>query len=249
MTHRREAPFRSYQLDNLNREPIPYYQDMSNTNIAIKEGISRLVRSNVKAERLFAKAQHSGVTTEVKRQVDSSNRQVRELISQMSHKDSSADRARLLKQFDDEFKRTRALCQDLDNLERSRAQPAANHTSDTQSGYQQEQNVVDEEVVFLRFDDSEIKDRHVTIRQIETDTIQLLEAYQDFRMLVDHQQTALDTLDSNVSNAKERVLDAHSELLEADESAQKGRRRRMCCIGLVLLVILVISLVVWIISN
>ena len=69
--------------------------------------------------------------------------------------------------------------------------------------------------------------RNNAIRRIEHDTIETNELVRSFRITVDQQQDQLDILDNHLSNGKNRVETAETELEEATQHQRSTRCRKI----------------------
>lgn len=79
--------------------------------------------------------------------------------------------------------------------------------------YQQEQ---DQQISmqFHAYDIHEIEKRQEHMMRIEKDVVEVSEMFNDLQLLVNEQQTAIDTIESNIGQAKSKTENAETELLK-----------------------------------
>ena len=231
--------------------------------------INVLSRANHKIERLITKIgtrqDSNSFRQNIKQEIDAANAQTQQIIKLMTEtqEDSSQQRKALLSQFDDEFQRIQRLTQQVevkeraaaDRLSQSNRGSAQHDHGDNDSSQQSHDNYQastqdkhQEQEEFLVFNEDELVSRYSAIRQLENDAVHVAGMYNDFRSLVMSQQESIDTLESNIANAKDYTQDAHQQLLKADDAASRARKRRCCIGGLAVFCLALLILMVYIVN-
>jgi syntaxin 1B/2/3 len=82
-----------------------------------------------------------------------------------------------------------------------------------------------------------LEDRHVSIRNLEHEVLQINELFRDMATLVDVQQESLNVIDKRIVNTEHRATDVHIILLKAESFQDKVKKYRVC-LCLLLLVVL-----------
>ncbi|XP_066555315.1 syntaxin-7 isoform X2 [Amia ocellicauda] len=90
-----------------------------------------------------------------------------------------------------------------------------------------------------------IKERETTIRQLESDILDINEIFKDLGMMIHEQGDTIDSIEANVECADVHVQSATQQLARAADYQRKSRKK--ICILVVVLVILavVIGLIIW----
>jgi syntaxin 7 len=118
-------------------------------------------------------------------------------------------------------------------------------------GQQQGQITVQQsgvDIQFLQFKEEEVNQRHEGILQIERDTLELLDMFQDLDTLTKQQQANIDIIATNVEVAKDKVIDANVQLDKAEQSQIAAKNKKCCFVGMLVTAALVIAIVVYVIS-
>jgi len=88
---------------------------------------------------------------------------------------------------------------------------------------------------------ADIEERHTEILHLERQLLEVFELFKDLATLVDVQGEQLDTIEGNVTRAGMSVQQAEKDLISAEESQRKARKKQ-CIILIICLVILVVIL-------
>eukprot|EP00298_Acanthocystis_sp_HF-20_P000103 c10122_g1_i1.p1 GENE.c10122_g1_i1~~c10122_g1_i1.p1 ORF type:complete len:272 (+),score=96.16 c10122_g1_i1:176-991(+) len=89
------------------------------------------------------------------------------------------------------------------------------------------------------YHESVVKEREKGIRYIESTIQEINQIYKDLAFMVNEQGAVIDTIESNVTSAYDRVDSGRSQLIQAAEDHQKSRNR-ICCLLLILIIVLFI---------
>nr|XP_033793180.1 syntaxin-7 [Geotrypetes seraphini]XP_033793181.1 syntaxin-7 [Geotrypetes seraphini]XP_033793182.1 syntaxin-7 [Geotrypetes seraphini]XP_033793183.1 syntaxin-7 [Geotrypetes seraphini] len=94
-----------------------------------------------------------------------------------------------------------------------------------------------------------IEERESSIRQLETDIMNINEIFKDLGLMVHEQGDMIDSIEANVESAEVNVQQANQQLARAEEYQRKSRRK-ICIIILVLAVALVVlALIIWLATR
>jgi syntaxin 1B/2/3 len=88
---------------------------------------------------------------------------------------------------------------------------------------------------------ADVQDRHEAVRDLEASLLDLHQVFLDMAVLVEAQGEMLDSVEAQVSRAKDHVEAGVTHLVAAKRS-QKRTRKLMCC-GLIVLIVLVAAIV------
>ncbi|XP_029450267.1 syntaxin-7 [Rhinatrema bivittatum] len=90
-----------------------------------------------------------------------------------------------------------------------------------------------------------IEERESSIRQLETDIMNINEIFKDLGMMVHEQGDVIDSIEANVESAEVNVQQANQQLARAEEYQRKSRRK-ICIIILILAIAaVVLGLIIW----
>ncbi|XP_075940516.1 syntaxin-7 [Anarhichas minor] len=90
-----------------------------------------------------------------------------------------------------------------------------------------------------------IQERESSIRQLESDITNINDIFKDLGMMVHEQGDMIDSIEANVETANVNVQSANQQLSRAAEY-QGSSRKKMCILGIVLVVVaVIIGLIIW----
>lgn len=135
------------------------------------------------------------------------------------------------------------IIQSLSHKEQSYLSGAGNN------GYGAQQTISEGDITFVQYDIEEIEKRHMEIKSLERDVLEISEMFKDLAVLVDQQQEGIDTIDNNIADTRDKVENAHKELQQAEEYQKKSRKKLCCLTFIVLIVIAVIVTVVFVLKK
>lgn len=88
---------------------------------------------------------------------------------------------------------------------------------------------------------AEIEERHEGILSIEKGVKELTELWNQLSFLIDEQQEQLDNIEANVDQTRKYVTQGNKELQKASEYQLSARKKTMCLIALLFVVVLAIA--------
>ncbi|KAM6905690.1 syntaxin-7 [Lycodopsis pacificus] len=90
-----------------------------------------------------------------------------------------------------------------------------------------------------------IQERESSIRQLESDITDINDIFKDLGMMVHEQGDMIDSIEANVETANVNVQNATQQLSRAADY-QGSSRKKMCILGIVLVVVaVIIGLIIW----
>ncbi|KAF4091976.1 hypothetical protein AMELA_G00015770 [Ameiurus melas] len=111
--------------------------------------------------------------------------------------------------------------------------------SETQAQTQSYDDGITEEDLHL------IQERETSIRQLESDITDINEIFKDLAVMVHEQGDMIDSIEANVESAEVNVQSATQQLSSAATYQQKSRKKMCILIGVLALLIVIISLIIW----
>jgi len=105
------------------------------------------------------------------------------------------------------------------------------------------------DIQFIEYDVEEMEKRSREIQGIESDVLEVSEMYKDLQNMVHEQQEHIDTIDSNILQARDKTEQAHQELLTAEEYQKKARKKKCCVLFLVTLIIAIIVVMIMVFNK
>ncbi|KAK7078473.1 Syntaxin-7 [Halocaridina rubra] len=100
------------------------------------------------------------------------------------------------------------------------------------------------EIKDLEFETAMQLEREQSIRQLETDIIDINEVMRDLSAMVTSQGEIIDSIEDNVESAHGHVEEGREQLIKAAAYQNKSRRRLCCCIALLVIVLLIIGIII-----
>lgn len=103
------------------------------------------------------------------------------------------------------------------------------------------QSVISEALISENLQDTirDIEERHHDIIKLERQVLEVYELFKDLAVLVDIQQEHLDVIENRVTSAKAYVEHGEKDLISAEKSQNKARRKKMCMILTFVIIIVV----------
>lgn len=110
-------------------------------------------------------------------------------------------------------------------------------------GQQQQAVMIDFDKASLETEAALQRQKLEEIIEIEQGALEVKECYNELNNLVQAQQAGLDTVETHVDTAGQKVTKGVEELQKANEQ-QKKSRKRMCCLVMLVMIILAILVIV-----
>lgn len=90
-----------------------------------------------------------------------------------------------------------------------------------------------------------IEEREKSIRQLESDIVDVNEIFKDLATMVHDQGEVIDSIEANVESSAMNVTEANTQLQAAVRYQRKSRKKMICIIVLLLIVIAIIGIIIW----
>lgn len=94
-----------------------------------------------------------------------------------------------------------------------------------------------------------LQERESQIRQLESDIMDVNQIFKDLATMVHEQGEVVDSIEANVESAQVHVSQASTQLTQARQYQNKARRKKLCLIGIGLLVLTVIIIIIVVSSK
>lgn len=226
-------------------------------NAQIQDLVAQLKKKNDQLERMVARVGTAQDTRgEQRDKLAAIRAEAKQLCQQIivSIKENRGDRdllKRMSKDFQVQLERFTNLNQEVERKEQAVVNTMS--ASMRQGSPLDHQQLTDDEQLidkqFQAYDLGEIKARSEAIRQIEKDMVELHDMFQDLKVLVDEQQEHLDTIENNVTSARDDAVEANKELRAAEGYQMSSRKKQCCVVGIILTIIGVIVIIVVILKK
>jgi len=226
-------------------------------NAEIQDIIQNLAKRNMKLERMCAKLGTRAEASDDPAKIHQDRAECVNLIKQAHgamKENTTGDREimeKLKKQLDAEVKKFHDICHQMEEKEKimkaALLQQEGAHvdettpltygqstSSDRSVPQQQKQQSIEVDTDFLRYHDQDVAQRHSKLLQIERDTQEILDVYKDLKSIVEVQQENIDVIDNNIQDVKLKTDAGLSQLIDAENSQKKARKRKCCMVFLVL---------------
>ncbi|XP_063875454.1 syntaxin-7-like isoform X1 [Scylla paramamosain] len=89
-----------------------------------------------------------------------------------------------------------------------------------------------------------LQERESQIRQLESDIMDVNQIFKDLATMVHEQGEVVDSIEANVESAQVHVSQASTQLTQARQYQNKARRKKLCLIGIGLVVLTVIIIII-----
>lgn len=91
----------------------------------------------------------------------------------------------------------------------------------------------------------DLQEREEAVRRLETDIVGINQIFTDLAVLVNVQGETIDNIDKHVSDAVDNVEEGGQQLEKAVNYQTSARNKKFCCIGFLLLVLVILGLVLY----
>jgi syntaxin 7 len=202
----------------------------------------KLTKLDRMAARIGTNADNDQFQSNLRRELDASNRLSKEIITLLKQGGNSYENQEQQRRFTAAFNRLNDISQRVTRSQRNvvnGGQTDGVGAGGYQSGAAPDQIQVQEQgidIQFLQFREDELNQRHEGVLQLERDAREVLEMFLDMQELTAKQQEGLDVISSNVESAKEKVVEANVQLSKAEDS-QIAAKKKTCCIVLTLVIL------------
>lgn len=224
----------------------------------IADDVQALSRKNNQLDRILGKLGTRSDTPDLRAKMANLRSEAKDLCKSTLHalRQSSSDRSsnsgvqrRLQKQFQQQLDKFQRINREIERKEQqivavmshsaAGSSPIAGMTDEEQLTAQQEIDVQ-----FQVYDLEEIRRKEQGIRKIEQDVTEIASMFQDLDMLVNEQQDNIDSIEANITTAKDETINASKQLQEA-EGLQKKARKKQCfiLIGVLIIVGIIVGIV------
>ncbi|KAJ8270757.1 hypothetical protein GJAV_G00118920 [Gymnothorax javanicus] len=113
------------------------------------------------------------------------------------------------------------------------------NSSGDQSQVQTQEDAITEDDLQL------IQERETTIRQLESDIMDINHIFKDLGMMVHEQGEMIDSIEANVENADVHVQSATHQLASAAEYQRKSRKKICIIIGILVVAAVIVGLIIY----
>uniref|UniRef100_UPI00398F858F syntaxin-7 n=1 Tax=Pristiophorus japonicus TaxID=55135 RepID=UPI00398F858F len=104
----------------------------------------------------------------------------------------------------------------------------------------------DQEVVGITEEDLElIRERETSIKQLESDILDINEIFKDLGMMIHEQGDLVDSIEANVETAEVHVQQGSQQLSRAAEYQRKSRKKIFILIVVLVILAVVVGLIIW----
>lgn len=93
----------------------------------------------------------------------------------------------------------------------------------------------------------EVEARHEEIRKIEDSVVEVNRLFKEINLLVMEQGETITTIEAHVNEAGVSVEQGNEQLVKAREYQSKARRKKICCIGILIAILLIAAVIITIV--
>ncbi|RDD47852.1 Syntaxin-12 [Trichoplax sp. H2] len=90
-----------------------------------------------------------------------------------------------------------------------------------------------------------IEEREKSIKQLESDIVDVNEIFKDLATMVHDQGEVIDSIEANVESAGMNVTEANTQLQAAVKYQKKSRKKLICIVVLLLIVAAIVGIIIW----
>lgn len=224
----------------------------------IADDVQTLSRKNNQLDRILGKLGTRSDTPDLRAKLSTLRGEAKDLCKRtlQALRDSSHDRGtnssvqrRLQKQFQAQLDKFQRINREIERKEQQivavmshsaqGSSPIAGMTDEEQLVAQQEVDVQ-----FQVYDLEEIRRKEQGIRNIEKDVTEIAEMFRDLDTLVNEQQDNIDTIESNITTARDETAAAQKELVKAEDLQRKARKKQcILLVGILIVIAIIITIV------